>query len=90
MRANDVLDDCRRALALADEVRDELDFRVHWVALLALLRAVGHVLAKVDAASSPAMQTAVDDRWEEWRRNRREHRIFWEFIEVERNSVLKT
>lgn len=90
MTADIVLDDCRRALHLAEDARNEQDFRVNWVALIALLRAVGHVLDKVDAASSPALRRAVDERWDEWRRNRDEHRIFWEFIEAERNSVLKT
>lgn len=90
MRADIVLDDCRRALDLAEDARTEQDFRVHWVALVALLRAVGHVLDKVDAAASPALRRAVDELWDQWRRNRAEHRIFWDFIEAERNSVLKT
>jgi hypothetical protein len=90
MRAGIVLDDCRRALQLAEDDRNEQEFRVHWVALVALLRAVGHVLDKVDAVSSPELRRAVDERWSAWRHNRDEHRIFWEFVEDERNSVLKT
>lgn len=89
MTADIVIDDCRRALHLVEDARNEEDFRVNWVALIALLRAVGHVLQKVDAASSSALRKAVDERWDEWRRNRDEHRIFWEFIEAERNSLLK-
>jgi hypothetical protein len=90
MRAVAVLEDCRKALDLTENARDEQEFRVHWVALVALLRAVGHVLHKVDAASAPALGRAVAARWEEWQRSREEHLIFWEFIEDERNSVLKT
>ena len=89
MRAQIVLEDCRQALQLTEDARSEQEFRVHWVALVALLRAVGHVLDKVDAPSSPALRGSVDERWNEWRLNRDEHRIFWEFIEAERNSVLK-
>lgn len=90
MRAEIVLDDCRKALALIEDARTEQDFRVYWVALLALLRAVGHVLNKVDGASSSALREAVDARWDSWQRNRDQHRLFWDFIEAERNAVLKT
>jgi hypothetical protein len=90
MKADVVLEDCRKALDLVDDARNEQEFRVHWVALVALLRAVGHVLDKVDAASSSELRGAVDTRWAEWRRNRDKHRLFWDFIEAERDSVLKT
>jgi hypothetical protein len=90
MRAAVVLEDCRKALDLVEDARNDQEFRVHWVALVALLRAVGHVLDKVDAASSSQLRAAVDARWAEWRRNRDTHQLFWDFIEAERNSVLKT
>jgi hypothetical protein len=90
MRAEIVLSDCRKALALAEDAGTEQEFRIHWVALLALLRAVGHVLDKVDGTASPALRKAVDERWDYWRRNREEHRLFWDFIEAGRNAVLKT
>ena len=90
MRALVVLDDCRSALEAVDAARSEQEFRVRWVALVALLRAVGHVLDKVDGASTPSFRSAVDARWKEWQRDRSKHSPFWDFIEAERNSVLKT
>lgn len=53
-------------------------------------RAVGHVLEKTDATSSPALRKAVDERWSAWKQNRDEHRIFWEFIKGARDSAIKT
>jgi hypothetical protein len=90
VKARVVLDDCRRALELVEDARDDQDFRVHWVALVALLRVVGHVLDKVDADANASLRKTVDARWAEWRRDREKHRLFWDFIEHERNSVLKT
>ena len=72
-----VLDDCRRALDLAEDARTEQEFRIQWVALVALLRAVGHVLVKVDAASTLAVRNAVSQQWDTWKRNPTEHRLFW-------------
>lgn len=89
MRAEVVLGDCRKALDMIEDVRDEQEFRVHWVALVALLRAVGHVLKKVDAAPGSALQGTVRADWSDWQQNRREHSLFWDFINAERNSVLK-
>jgi hypothetical protein len=63
---------------------------VDWVATVALLRAVGHVLKKVDAKGSPAVAKAVDFAWKRWRADPGGNAIFWQFIETERNSVLKT
>ena len=42
--ARTVLDDCRLALQLLEEETDPQRWRIHWVAALALVRAVGHVL----------------------------------------------
>ena len=44
----EVLEDCRMALTLLEEERDYRRWRVHWAAAVALVRAVGHVLDKVD------------------------------------------
>lgn len=62
---------------------------IPWVAGLSCLRSTGHVLAKVDSSRSPKHKEAVSDRWSEWRARPEEHWIFWEFIEQERNNVLK-
>ncbi|HXF26731.1 MAG TPA: hypothetical protein VN610_05630, partial [Bryobacteraceae bacterium] len=56
----------------------------------ALMRAVGHVLDRMDAnENGPCPGLSVDVAYAKWKANRDEHRIFWEFIEEERNNILK-
>ena len=52
------------------------------------MRAVGHVLKKVDG-NNPAIGGLIDQRYVHWKSNRMEHAIFWNFIEKERNNILK-
>lgn len=63
--------------------------RRDWVATLALLRAVGHVLQKVDGGRSEWISGAVQAEYEKIKRDRYQNLIFWELIEAERNSALK-
>ena len=74
---------------MLDSVLDEPRFRVHWAACLTLLRAVGHVLDKVDSKHSPAVKTAVKAAYQRWKADPEGAAIFWHFIEAERNLVLK-
>lgn len=90
MKAALVLDDCRSALDAVEQAETEQEFRIRWVALVSLLRTVGHVLQKVDGPSDPVLRRAVDTAWKAWKRNRDKNQIFWGFIEAERNSILKT
>ena len=46
--ARRVLDDCKFILAKLEDEKDDQQWRIHWVAVVTLLRAVGHVLTKVD------------------------------------------
>ena len=83
------LQDCRAAL---EELRADptgLVWRVRWAAAVSLLRSVGHVLEKVDAARDPAMADAVRAKYAALKVTRPEPAIFWEFIERERNNLLK-
>lgn len=66
------------------------EWRLHWVAGIALLRAIGHVLSKSDADISTAHKRAVREMWDSWKRDAEDNYIFWEFIESERNNILKT
>lgn len=84
MEARQVLDDCRYALsALRPDLKDQ-EFRVGWAAAVSLLRAVGHVLSKVDGKRSDAAARAIDEEWKQLRKE-----PIYEFIEGERNSILK-
>lgn len=71
-----------------DEGRTE--WKIFWVAGVATLRIVGHVLDKVDCCSSDVHKAEINRLWVEWKADRAEHTIFWDFIEEERNSILKT
>lgn len=80
-----VLGDCEGVLAsIEKDMLSEL-WRPRWAGLVALLRAVGHVLDKVDGAHSPEARQAIADAWNDMK----ESRIFRQFIEEERNNVLK-
>ena len=66
------------------------EWRLYWVAGVALLRTVGHVLAKVDAKTSTEHSEVIGDLWKRFQSDRDGSQIFWEFIEKERNNLLKT
>jgi hypothetical protein len=84
-----VLQDIKHAIAAhANNLQSE-EFRVSWFAIVGLLRAIGHVLEKIDAENSPAMRRAIKAKWEELNSNRPHPLIFWGFIEAERNRFLK-
>ncbi len=89
LRARDVLDDCKHALGRLELESQPETFRVLWVAAAALARAVGHVLKNVDAKADPAVEKAVAEAWDRWQTDKGRNAIFWEFIEKERNQVLK-
>lgn len=87
-RAREVLGDCRVALSLLETETDMQRWRVHWAAAVALVRAVGHVLEKVDG-SDPAVKEAAALAFKCWKSADPEHDIFRDFIELERNNLLK-
>jgi hypothetical protein len=66
------------------------DWRIYWVAGIALLRAVGHVLAKSDALTSDKHRNEINKLWKRWREDPDDNIIFHNFIEKERNNILKT
>lgn len=86
--AREVLADCEIALEMLEGEQDLARWRVHWAAALALVRAVGHVLQKVDGAE-PRVRKQIDIAYRRWKSQRKKHAIFWEFIEEERNNLLK-
>ena len=63
--------------------------RLRWVAVITLLRVVGHALDSVDGRRSPAMKEATKAAWTRWRQNPFNHLIFHELIKRERDVVLK-
>jgi len=84
-----VLQDLKHAIVDYDCLRQAEAFRISWIAVISLARAVGHVLKKVDAATSPELKRAIDEKWTELIASKPEPKIFWGFIEYERNRFLK-
>ena len=84
-----VLQDAKHAIAAHSPSLHSEEFRISWFAVVGLLRAVGHVLDKVDSQSSEALGQAIRERWLALQATRPEPQIFWGFIEGERNRFLK-
>jgi hypothetical protein len=74
---------------MLEEEQDLQRWRVHWAAAVALLRAVGHVLNKVDGADNPGVREAAAAAFERWKSTDPAHEIFRDFIDRERNNLLK-
>lgn len=87
--ARKVLRDLRHAHELLEGEDDTTRFRVLWVAAISLSRAVGHVLKKVDYGRSVKLSSEIDKAYSRWKSEPESNQIFYEFIDNERNSVLK-
>lgn len=82
----------RDVVAARERLEDEpgwVEWRLYWVAALALIRAVGHVLVKFDGGRSPHVRDAANELHRKWKGRSSDHAIFRNFIEQERNSILK-
>jgi hypothetical protein len=87
--ARRILDDCGTCLqALRDEPKGT-SWRIQWVATLALLRAVGHALDKVDGGKDAKLAAIVQNHWKRLSASKPKPEIFWHFIKAERDSLLK-
>lgn len=86
--ARAALDDARHVRAKLEDELDEREWRLQWVLVLTLLRVIGHVLDKVDAASNPALRAITTVRYAQWKCGP-SHVVFHSFIETERNLILK-
>ena len=87
--ARKVLEDC---IGATQDLRYGVqggEWRRRWITAVVLLRTVGHVLEKVDAATNSHLGQIINSKWEELKSNKPEPIIFWEFIDQERNNILK-
>ena len=87
--ARQVLDDLRKVHKILEDETTDDGWRLNWILAVTLARAVGHVLSKVDVAEGRVSKAHSDSAYAAWKRDQSEHNIFRNFIEVERNSVLK-
>lgn len=85
-----VLQDAAHAIEHHSDALQGEAFRVSWFSVIGLLRAVGHVLDKVDGLSSSSMRNAITQEYIKLKKTRPEPWIYWEFIDAERDRFLKT
>ena len=88
LRARLVWNDLRLAIDLLERETDPNRFRVFLAASLALVRSVGSVLHKIDEETT-TLGPAIKSAYGQWKQDRKQHQIFWEFIKSERDRVLK-
>ena len=90
LRARLVLEDLRAAAGelpeRPEEPQDETTIRCRVVAIMALARAVGHVLRYDDRKSSQAVRAAIDKKWQE---TQNEKPPIWSFISGYRAAIIK-
>lgn len=73
---------------LLEDETGRVEWRLQWILLVTLLRAVGHVLRNVDGDNDHRVRSIADARHRSWKRDAA-HAIFRDFIEAERNNILK-
>jgi hypothetical protein len=87
--AREVLSRCEYFYGKLREDPAGIDWEAQFSAALALLRSVGHVLDKTDGATNILLDAKEKEWWKDINANKNNHAIFWEFIENERNLILK-
>ena len=89
-RARLALADCEHALTDYEAGANTPFQWTRWVAMITLLRAVGHVLHKVDRpAADVATQRRIDAAWRQLNATKLNPPIFHDFIDSERGNVVK-
>lgn len=89
LAARRVLRDCQLALRDLQSAEPGAAWRLRWVTAITLLRVVGHVLQKVDGERSLHLAQAIETVWAGVKQPRIGNEIFHDFIERERNTILK-
>lgn len=88
-RARLVLADCCEAHAeLVDGLQGSA-WRRRWSTVVVLLRATLHALQKVDAKADRSLERALNARWMDLRATKPVPQILWQFIDEDRNLILK-
>jgi hypothetical protein len=65
------------------------DWALTWTGTIALLRAVGHELVNEDAKRDARLEKALGGWWAKLKITKPNPSIFWQFIERDRNLLLK-
>lgn len=98
MLSQSSLDKLRASLALSDSINATFslrhaDYAVNWrfdvIVAITTLRAVGHVLHKIDCRRYPLIFKEVETRFKRWKLGDGADAVFPHFIEDARNTLLK-
>lgn len=89
LAARRVLRDCYRSSGELSKAEDGASWRMRWLTTVTLLRVVGHVLDKIDSKRSPFIKQSIKNAWKRWHDNKINNFIFFNFIDQERNFILK-
>jgi len=90
LKSRIVLGDCKDALSDFVYGLQGSAWRRHWLMCLTLLRAVGHILDKVDGERNVILRKIIDGEYHHLKQSKPEPAIYWKFICNERNSMIKT
>lgn len=88
-KAREVLEWCRYGHKKMRSNPTGEEWVLIWAGTIALLRAVGHVLEKEDAKSDARLKKAQSYWWNTLKATKPNPSIFWQFIEEDRNLLLK-
>ena len=88
-KAREVLEWCRHAHGKMKSNPTAADWVLIWAGTIALLRAVGHALHKEDAARDARLSKEQGPWWQKLKHTKPDPAIFWDFIERDRNKLLK-
>jgi hypothetical protein len=89
LAARTVLEDCRQAAALFTPGLQGSQWHIVYMANVALLRAVYHVLKSRDAAVDPEFRIKFNDWDSSLLKSKPIPEIYWQFIVSKRNLLLK-
>ena len=89
LKAEQVIEDCEFAIAKHNSSLQGTEFRLSWWTIVSLLRAIGHVLEKVDSRESIRHAQIISDEYEKLKKTKPKPEIYWNFIKIERDNYLK-
>ncbi|WP_446619671.1 hypothetical protein [Vibrio alfacsensis] len=87
MKSKQALKDAWLSYNMMTAAKGSDELRIHWISTICLLRAIGHVLDKVDAELSLIHKEEISNWWKAIKRDKPS--IFWDFINESRNLVVK-
>jgi len=69
-KAREVLKDCHKALSFMESETDYETWKIFWAGAIALIRAVGHVLDKIDG-EDPLVKAVAKEAFSNWKKDKK-------------------